>query len=233
LADGISPAPVATLRAVAGIPLSDAIFATYTVTDPSSGPGDQWRGLINFGDGQVDGPLVPVAKGAGFAFIDTHTYTTPGTYTVTVMIAVPGSHQPNDNTVTTTVTVTAKATSPGPTAPPAELRAAGLTLKSRAGRAFHGVVATIDEARATAREFSAMVDWGDLTPPTPARIRPVGRGRFAIIGVHRYAATGTYGVDVAIRDTTGRQIIAASLMRVIRGGPTTPGARPHGRGLAG
>ncbi len=47
------------------------------------------------------GPLIPVEKGAGFEFVDTHTYKTPGTYTVTVMIAVPGSHAPNDNTVTT------------------------------------------------------------------------------------------------------------------------------------
>jgi hypothetical protein len=62
LADGISPAPGPPFQAVAGNPLSDAILATYTVTDRASGPGDQWRALISFGDGQADGPLIPVEK---------------------------------------------------------------------------------------------------------------------------------------------------------------------------
>ncbi len=215
LADGISPAPSPPLQAVAGIPLSNAIFATYTVTAPSSAPGDQWRGLIDFGDGQADGPLIPVEKGDVFAFIDTHTYRSPGTYTVTVMIAVPGSHEPNDNTVTTTVTVTPRGASPGRTAPPSGLGLTGLTLKARAGRPFHGSVATIHESHATAQDFTALVDWGDLSPPTPARIRRLGRGRFAVIGAHRYAAPGTYSVDVAIRDASGRQVVAASRMHVI------------------
>src|SRR4051812_28790549 len=59
LADGITPVPAPALHAVAGVPLSDAVFATFTVIDRSTGPGEQWRGLINFGDGQVDGPLLP------------------------------------------------------------------------------------------------------------------------------------------------------------------------------
>ena len=110
------PAPRSTRSRASPSPMP--LFATYTVTDPSTGPGDQWRGLINFGDGQVDGPLIPIEQGEGFAFIDTHTYKSPGTYTVTVMIAMPGSHQPNDNTVTTTVTVTAGSTTPTSPAPP-------------------------------------------------------------------------------------------------------------------
>jgi hypothetical protein len=217
LADGISPAPVPPLRAVAGIPLSDAVFATYTVTDTTTGPGDQWRALINFGDGQADGPLIPVAQGGGFAFVDTHTYKSPGTYTVTVLIAVPGSHRPNDNTVTTTVAVTSTAGGPTPTpTPPAAPEAAGLTLKARADKLFHGRVATVDEAGATARGFTAWVDWGDQSPPTPGRIRPLGRGRFAVIAAHRYAAPGSYVVNAAIRDASGRQVIAASRMHVVR-----------------
>jgi hypothetical protein len=221
LADGISAAPGLPIHAVVDVPVSNAVFATYTVTDPSSGPGDQWRGLINFGDGQVDGPLIPIEKGAGFEFIDTHTYKLPGTYTVTVMIAVPGSHMPNDNTVTTTVTVAASPGSPTPTptptptAPPPALGATGLTLKAKADRAFHGRVATIDEAGADAHDLAALVAWGDLSPPVPARIRPLGRGRFAVIGSHRYLAPGTYTVDVAIRDASGRQVTAASRMRVV------------------
>ena len=223
LADGISPAPGPALHAVAGVPLSNAVFATYTVTDPTTGPGDQWRGLINFGDGQVDGPRVPTAQGAGFAFVDTHTYRSPGIYTVTVMIAVPGSHQPNDNTVTTTVTVTATAggSTPTPT-PPAAPKAAGLTMKAKAERTFHGRVATVVEPGATARGFTALVDWGDQSPPVPGRVRPLGQGRFAVIAAHRYAAPGSYVVDATIRDASGRQLIAASRMHVFPRKPSTP-----------
>jgi hypothetical protein len=216
-ADGISPAPGPPIHAVAGVPISNAVFATYTVTDPTGAPGDQWRGLVNFGDGQVDGPLIPIAKDAGFEFVDTHTYRLPGTYTVTVMIALPGSHMPNDNTVTTTVTVAAATgmPTPTPTAPPPTLAATGLTLKVRAGRTFHGSVATIHEARAVPRDFTATIDWGDLSPPTAARIRARGGGRFAVIGSHRYLAPGVYSVDVAIRDASGRQVFTASRMRVV------------------
>jgi hypothetical protein len=225
LADGISAAPGPPIRATAGVPVSNAVFATYTVTDQTGPPGDQWRALINFGDGQLDGPIVPNAKGAGFEFIDTHTYRSPGTYTVTVMIALPGSHMPNDNTVTMTVTVAASSGSPAPTPsptptpmptpPPPTLGATGVRLKARVDRTFHGSVATIHEARTKARELAALIDWGDLSPPTAAKIRPLGRGRFAVIGSHRYLAPGTYTLNVATRDASGRLVTATSRVRVV------------------
>jgi hypothetical protein len=208
LADGISPAPVSPLHAVAGVSLSDVVFATYTVSDPSSGPGDQWRALVNFGDGQADGPLIPVPQGAGFAFVDTHTYKAPGTYTVTVMIAVPGSHQPNDNTVTTQVTVTAGSSAPTKPAPPSTPAAIGLMLRAKAGRMFHGPVARLSDSLASARQLGALIAWGDDTPPTAGRIRGRGPGRFQIIGSHTYATPGRFQVFVTIRDAAGHQVAA-------------------------
>src|SRR5947207_553901 len=86
LADGISPAPGPPINAVAGVPITNAVFATYTVSDPSGAPGTQWRAKITFGDGQVDKMVVPVQAGNGFQFQDTHTYQAPGTYSATVMI---------------------------------------------------------------------------------------------------------------------------------------------------
>ncbi len=211
LADGISPAAVPPLHATAGVPLSNVVFATYKVTDLTSGPGDQWRALINFGDGSpADGPLNPVPQHAGFAFVDTHTYKAPGTYTVTVMIAVPGSHLPNDNTVTTQVTVTAGPSSPTSPAPPSTPIATGLTLRARTGRTFHGPVARLSDSQAGAAQIGALISWGDETPATAGRIRGRGPGRFRIVGSHSYSTPGRFHVVVTIRDAAGHQIATES-----------------------
>ncbi len=43
LADGITALGGATIQAVAGVPINNALFASYTVSDPSGEPGTQWR----------------------------------------------------------------------------------------------------------------------------------------------------------------------------------------------
>jgi hypothetical protein len=215
-ADGISPMPGPAQAAVVGVPIANAVFATYTVTDPMSAPGENWRALIDFGDGHRDGPVIPIQKDNGFELVDTHTYTAPGTYTVTIMIALPGSHNPNDNTVTTRVTVAAAAGSPQPAPnPPPRLIATGLRLTARTGRTFQGSVAHLGEHQARPRDFSALIDWGDRSAATPGRIRARSPGRFTIIGAHRYAAPGIYHLTIAIRDAAGRSLNAESLARVI------------------
>src|SRR3954451_3528433 len=60
LADGISPLGGSPISAQVGVPIINASFARYTVSYPSGEPGDQWRANINFGDGQVDGPVIPI-----------------------------------------------------------------------------------------------------------------------------------------------------------------------------
>ena len=89
LADGIIATPGAALNAVAGVPITGAVLATFTISDPAGEPGTKWRARIDFGDGQSDRQVTPIPVGDRFAFIDTHTYTAPGTYTVTVQIAQP------------------------------------------------------------------------------------------------------------------------------------------------
>ena len=101
LADGITATGGSTITAAPGVAITNAVFATYIVSDSSGQPGTQFRAKISFGDGQVDKKVVTVQAASGFQFVDSHTYQTPGTFTVTIMIAVPGSHRPNDNVVTT------------------------------------------------------------------------------------------------------------------------------------
>jgi hypothetical protein len=227
LADGITASAAVPLYAVAGVPIRNAVFASFTVTDPTASPGTQWRALINFGDGQSDGPVIPVEKGEEFEFVDTHTYKTPGNYTVTIMIALPGSMKPNDNTVTTKVTVSPSTGTPSPqpkptstptptSPPPPPLRATGLKLKVRDGVAFRANLANLREAHAAARAFAATVAWGDQSVPTAATIRRRGPGRFTVIGTHRYHAPGIYQVNIAIRDASGQQVVTQSTVRVIK-----------------
>ena len=79
----ISAAPGSPITVTVGVPVTNAVFATYTVADSSGAPGTQWRAKILFGDGQVDKQVVPVQVGNEFQFRDTHTYTAAGNMTAT------------------------------------------------------------------------------------------------------------------------------------------------------
>jgi len=224
LANGITATAGPPIIVAVGTPIANAVFATYTVTDPSGAPGTQWRALINFGDGQIDGPIFPIEKGENFEFVDDHMYKAPGVYTVTVMIAVPESHQPNDNTVTTRVTVTSSTPTstpmptPTPTSPPPtpHLVGSGLNSRVRENRTFHGTVARFSEPHTMAQEFQAVIDWGDQSAPTPGVIHARDRGRFAVVGSHHYITPGTYHVAVQIQDGRGQEIVTESLVRVVK-----------------
>jgi hypothetical protein len=111
LADGIAPQPVPPLMGSPGVPFTNVPVATFTITDQSGSPGTKWNAQVNWGDGQPDKRVVATAgPGSTFQFLDSHTYSQPGTFPITVMIAVPGSHKPNDNVVTTTAVIQAAAT---------------------------------------------------------------------------------------------------------------------------
>jgi hypothetical protein len=219
MADGITPVAAPPLSGIVGVPITDAIFATYTVTDPSGGPGDQWRALISFGDGQRDGPVIPVQRGDQFQFRDTHTYSAAGNYTVTVMIAVPGSHNPNDNIVTTQVTITQPTPPPTPTPTPTptpnpRYKASGLTIRTRVDKELNRSVALFSEPNSMTRDFQADINWGDQSVTDQGQIRVRGNGRYAVIGHHDYLNSGRYQATVTIRDASGREIAARSLIYV-------------------
>jgi hypothetical protein len=212
LADGISASPGPLITATAGVPISNAVFATFTVTDLSGRPGTDWRALINFGDGHRDDFVIPVEKGSEFEFVDSHTYQAPGSYTVTLMIALPGSMRPDDNTVQTPVTVNPSTQPPqGP-----HVSASGHKVSARANRLFHGAVATGRLQHLALAGTTATIDWGDESATTAGRIKTTGRGRFAVTGAHRYLAQGLYHITVTITDSAGQAVTVASLAQVRR-----------------
>ena len=75
---------------------------------------------------------------------------------------------------------------------------------------FHGQVVHFSEPHTSARVFSAMIDWGDRSTVAPGQIQTQGKGRYAVIGSHRYVVPGVYLVTVTIRDASGREIAAVS-----------------------
>lgn len=90
LVAGITAHGVGTIMAMPGVPLSNVTVATFTVDDPSSVPGLQRLAHIEWGDGQIDKRIVPVALGGNlFAIRGTHTYSSTGNFTIVVKISVP------------------------------------------------------------------------------------------------------------------------------------------------
>jgi hypothetical protein len=192
------------------------------IRPPYFGTANLERARINFGDGQVDRNIPATPAGNGFEFVDSHTYAAPGTYTVTVMIASPGSRRPNDNTVTTRVTVATPTSTPTPTPTPTlppsigPFRSSGLSERARVNRTFQSPVARFSDPRTTAGQFSAVIDFGDQSEPTPGQIRRQGNGRYVVVGSHRYSTPGVFQVTVTIRDAAGAEIAAHGLVNVRR-----------------
>jgi hypothetical protein len=94
------------------------------------------------------------------------------------------------------------------------ITATGATFGATEGVTFTGTVATFtDPDRAsTAAEYSATIDWGDGTQPTPGTISGQG-GQFTVSGTHTYAEQGTYSVTITITDVDNRNNNATVISR--------------------
>jgi hypothetical protein len=206
---GITPVAGPPIHAVAGVAIPDAVLATYTVTDPSGEPGTQWRAEVQFGDGHLDKQIVPVQVGNVFEIVDSHTYSAAGSYTITVMIAVPRSKQPNANLETVPVIVT-------PPSAIGSFASSGLGFKPTAGKTFHGNIARFSDPHTKASQFQALINWGDGSTSTTGQIQTQSKGRFVVIGSHRYATPGSFGVTVTIENAIGQEIAAESTAHVIK-----------------
>jgi hypothetical protein len=179
-----------TINAVEGASFS-GVVATFSDPDKTTTASD-YAATINWGDlsppttGTINGPA-----GGPFSVSGTHTYIEEGTYTITVVI-----------TDVDTPTKTATATS---TANVADAPLTATCTNQVSSQNYSGVVANFTDANpfATVADFTATINWGDMTPPTAGTVTPNGGGGFDVNGIHTYSSTGPFIVTTTINDVGG------------------------------
>jgi extracellular elastinolytic metalloproteinase len=204
----ILPSPF-NIRATEGLEFS-GIVAAFRDTNPFSQASD-FTATIQWGDGtQSAGRVSPDGTGQ-FLVTGRHAYrsaslTQPGgMYQVTVELFEPAAN------------ATVTAVSPAVVAN-AQIAGTGLTFDVVEGTAEAVLVATIRDANALAQasDFSAVIDWGDLTTSQASveRLDTDPAGVFRIMGTKVYPAAGTYPVQVALTDSGGQTIQILAQARV-------------------
>jgi Putative Ig domain/PKD domain len=133
------------------------------------------------------------------------TPTTAGTFTFTVA-AANGVGAP---AVSPSAAVTVGAGQGG-----GALKVTGVRVSGFASFSLRAVIATFsDPDRQAPSSYTASVDWGDGTHET-ATVVQSGRGRYRVLGVHRYARAGTYSIVVSVHDSDGTSGSVTSTARI-------------------
>jgi hypothetical protein len=191
--DQLAGSPVA-LAPVEGTTVNGPV-ATFTTTYLANVAAD-FTATINWGDGTTTNGTITGGNGSftvSAVGANGHSWADEGSYgmTVTIKDDAPGTAQ---LTVTNAVTVGEADV----------LAATAVPLKLSKGQTFAGTVATFTSTYLanTASDFSATIDWGDGT--TTSGTITGGNGNFTVTAVgnngHAYAAEGTFGLMVTIKD---------------------------------
>jgi uncharacterized protein (TIGR03118 family) len=176
----LSPAPVEGLSFT-------GIVAKFTDADTNTDPA-AYAVSIDWGDGKVSKGIVAVDPAGGFDVSGTHTYSAPGAFRVVARI---GDTDGDSASIATTNVVGE-----------APISATAATIDATRGKALSKVVvATFTDADPAlkASAFSATIDWGD-GQTSAGKVVAVKGGGFRVLGSHKYAASGAFAVQVAIRE---------------------------------
>jgi hypothetical protein len=101
----------------------------------------------------------------------------------------------------------------------------GVNVKALAGKPFQSEVSTFSttDLKATASEFTAVVNWGD-GQSTGGAIVMLGPGKFAVVGNHTYAQPGTFSISSTVHDGEGQSAADSSLATISAPALTVAGA---------
>jgi hypothetical protein len=180
----LSATAAAPLSATAGTPVQDATVATFV---DAGGPesANRYEAVIDWGDGTPQTRGTITLDRSTFTVSGGHTFASPGTFNGSVTVRSFG-----DSVTTTAFTSTVSA-----------LTLIYIPVTATEGVPLAGVtVATLrsdDGPDPSAGFYTALVDWGDNTPPSPGTITGSG-STLRVTGSHTYAESGTYPVRVTV-----------------------------------
>jgi uncharacterized protein (TIGR03118 family) len=91
----------------------------------------------------------------------------------------------------------------------------GINVRTVEGTPFQGKVASFSSSdpRATAGEFTAIIDWGDGQASNGAVVRN-GSAGFFVVGSHTYAESGSFSVSTTVRNDEGQAVSGTSTATV-------------------
>ena len=179
-----------TINAVEGAPFS-GLVATFTDPDTTA-TASEYAATIDWGDGSAPTTgTIGGATGGPFSVNGAHTYTEEGTYTITVVVT-DADNPTNSATALSTVVV-------------ADAPLTATCTNQVSSQTYNGVVASFTDANpfAAVADFTATIDWGDLTLPTLGTVTANGGGGFDVNGAHTYTSTGPFTVTATIVDDGG------------------------------
>jgi PKD repeat protein len=200
-----------TVNAVEGRTLSGVIGTFFN--PGSTAPASAYAATVHWGDGASSAATVGgTGAAAGFQISGTHLYHQAGRYNVQINLTGPGGQSLLINHTTAVVAE-------------APLTGHAVTYGAKPGTYNNDVVGYFSDPNtlSQAKDFSATVAWGDGS--TSAGLVNGGNGLFTVTGRHTYVRTGTYSVNVTVRDTGGGTASWTSTLYV--------GTRPAGTGLLG
>ena len=201
---GLSPGTATAVAATAGTLVTGAPLVTFT-DGAAPLPANDYSATIDWGDGTpLSGGTISVS-GTTFTVAGSHNFAQPstgqpgGVYTLTVEIVGNGQQMSESTTATVdglTYGFQIPVILPIALAP---VQVAAGTPTSGLGMGPFQASPLPDPTA-----YSAVVDWGDGSPPTAATIEATGSGALeAETSGHTYAAAGDYTVTTTIRDTQG------------------------------
>lgn len=175
-------------------PLTGAV-ATFTHGGGAE-PASDFTATVAWGDGTTSTGTVNEANGT-YTVNGSHNYVEDGAYAVTATI----------NDASGRGSVTANTTASIAEAP---LSATGAAVTGQAFSPLNATVATFSHGNGVepAGDFSATVHWGDGSS-SPGEVSLSG-GTYQVGGSHVYTATGMFGVNVLIDDTSSGSTTAQS-----------------------
>jgi hypothetical protein len=199
--------------------LFDGPVANFSEIDDrnyDSGP----SATIEWGDGTSSfGRVTGDRQAQKWSVAGSHVYTKAGNFQVVVTLEWHDANQPR------------KTVAAGPISVASGLAPIGTTVRTPFGKPFAGDIGSFRDDRGgqpDRTKFSAKVDWGDGTAPTPAEIEGAGGTTFRLVSGHAYAQAGYYTVKATVTSTDGAAATVVETTMIVTGDPkpsfTTNGA---------